>query len=210
MARVQEFALRIALASVLLATASTPVVAAELPDDGQVLWLDLGRPHWDITGATVWDDEAGAGRWRPMARRALQAASEPPAAVVRVAADASFQTVGFTSTGPTQTGKAAWYGAEFDGRLTASGERFDMYRLTAASDQAPLNSYVSVSNRATGETVVVRINDRRPAPAGELITLSAAAAMRLGLDATPGALVDLRPVGAASPKMDAPIEVAAR
>jgi rare lipoprotein A len=82
-----------------------------------------------------------------------------------------------------RTGPAAAYGADFDGRITASGERFDMYRLTGASNDLPLGAYVEVSNLATGQRAVIRINDRRPADAGHLVTLSYAAANRLGVDA---------------------------
>lgn len=212
MARVQKFALRIALASALLAGASAPTfaVAAGLPDPFNVQ-LDLGRPHWDITGATIWDDKAGAGRWRPAPRAASKAAEETSREISELSVlDSGFQTIGFTPTGPSLTGKAAWYGAEFDGRLTASGERFDMYRLTAASDRLPLNSYASVSNRSTGETVVVRINDRRATPGGELIVLSLAAATRLGLDAAPDSTVELRELGDTAPGVTAPVQVATR
>lgn len=81
-------------------------------------------------------------------------------------------------------GEAGWYGQAFDGRTTVNGERFDMYRLTAASADLPLDSYAAVTNLASGETVVVRINDRPAAGApARLITLSFAAAHRLGVDA---------------------------
>jgi hypothetical protein len=82
----------------------------------------------------------------------------------------------------TRVGAAAWRAESFDGRITATGERFDMYRLTAASAELPLNSYAAVTNLATGDTVVVRINDRPAAGASPLITLSFAAAHRLGVD----------------------------
>jgi rare lipoprotein A len=82
-----------------------------------------------------------------------------------------------------RTGAAAAYGADFDGRITASGERFDMYRLTGASNELPLGAWVEVSNLATGQRAVIKINDRRPADAGRVVTLSYAAANRLGVDA---------------------------
>jgi hypothetical protein len=93
-------------------------------------------------------------------------------------------------------GAAAWRGEAFDGRNTASGERYDMYRLTAASADLPLGSYAEVTNLATGDAVVVRINDRAPAGGAAVITLSYAAAHRLGVDASAPAQVRVSWMGA--------------
>lgn len=208
MARVQMVAVRIALVSALLGV-SAPSLAHAAGDEAfwpDVQKLELGRPHWDLTGATVWDDMA-----RMVPRWFKPAAPTPEPVIQDVAAfdvASGFQTIAYSRSAPQLTGKAGWYGAEFDGRLTSSGERFDMYRLTAASADLPLNSYVSVSNRATGETVVVRINDRRPQAGGELITLSKAAATRLSLDSEGGGAVDLQLLGAAPPA--GPVQVASR
>lgn len=79
-----------------------------------------------------------------------------------------------------QTGKASWYGKAFHGRRTASGERFDMNKLTAAHPTLPIPSYVKVTNTANGKSVVVRINDRGPFHGGRVIDLSKAAAQKLG------------------------------
>jgi hypothetical protein len=197
MARAQTVAVRIALVSALIGL-SAPTLAHAAGDEA--FWpepqkLELGRPHWDLTGATVWDDLARiAPRWfKPAAPIPAPVAQD----VAPFDAEPGLQTIAYSRSAPALSGKAGWYGAEFDGRLTFSGERFDMYRLTAASADLPLNSYVAVSNRATGETVVVRINDRRPQAGGDLITLSMAAAIRLGLDGESGGAVDLRPLGAA-------------
>jgi hypothetical protein len=94
-------------------------------------------------------------------------------------------------------GLAVWRGASFDGRTTASGERFDMYQLTAASAQLPLNSYAAVTNVATGQTVVVRIVDRPTEAAGALISLAYAAAHRLGADVAAATTVKVVALGAA-------------
>jgi rare lipoprotein A (peptidoglycan hydrolase) len=59
-------------------------------------------------------------------------------------------------------GAASWYGPYFHGRMTANGETFDQYDLTAAHRDLPLGSFVKVKNRHNGRTVVVRINDRGP------------------------------------------------
>ncbi|MBP0594557.1 septal ring lytic transglycosylase RlpA family protein [Paraburkholderia sp. LEh10] len=80
-----------------------------------------------------------------------------------------------------QLGRASWYGRGFHGRKTANGERFDMHALTAAHRTLPLGSYVRVTNPATNDTVVVRINDRGPYARGRVIDLSYAAAKILHL-----------------------------
>ena len=86
-------------------------------------------------------------------------------------------------------GTASWYGLQFHGRLTANGERYDMYDLTAAHKTLPFNTIVSVHNLQTGRSVRVRINDRGPFVDGRVIDLSKAAAEQLGM-----ADVGLRPV----------------
>jgi rare lipoprotein A len=80
-----------------------------------------------------------------------------------------------------QTGCASWYGKLFHGRRTANGERFNMNALTAAHRTLPLGSYVRVTNPATNDSVVVRINDRGPYARGRVIDLSYAAARVLHL-----------------------------
>jgi rare lipoprotein A len=80
-----------------------------------------------------------------------------------------------------ETGLASWYGAKFHGRPTASGERYDMYAMTAAHKTLPLPSYVRVRNPANGREVVLRVNDRGPFVDGRVIDLSYTAALRLGV-----------------------------
>lgn len=80
-----------------------------------------------------------------------------------------------------QSGEASWYAEKFEGRLTASGERFDAGALTAAHRTLPLGSHVRVRSLATGKSVVVRINDRGPYVKKRIIDLSYAAAKALGL-----------------------------
>ena len=82
---------------------------------------------------------------------------------------------------PAHTGLASWYGARYQGRVTASGERFDMKQLTAAHRSFPFGSKVLVTCPSTGRSVVVRINDRGPSPRGRIIDLSRAAARELGI-----------------------------
>ena len=77
-------------------------------------------------------------------------------------------------------GVASWYGREFAGRRTASGERFDPSEYTAAHRSLPFGSRVRVTS-ASGKSVVVRINDRGPFHGGRVIDLSQAAAAELGI-----------------------------
>ncbi len=81
----------------------------------------------------------------------------------------------------TQRGLASWYGRKFHGRTTASGERYDMYAMTAAHPTLPIPSYVRVRNPANGREVVVRVNDRGPFHKGRIIDLSYTAARKLGV-----------------------------
>ena len=80
-----------------------------------------------------------------------------------------------------RSGVASYYGARFNGRRTASGERFDMNAMTAAHKTLPFGTRVRVTNPSTGKSVVVRINDRGPYAHGREIDVSRAAATQLGL-----------------------------
>jgi len=76
---------------------------------------------------------------------------------------------------------ASWYGSEWAGRRTASGERFDPNRMTAASKTLPLGSVVRVTNPKNGKSVDVRITDRGPYVRGRSIDLSRGAAQKIGI-----------------------------
>jgi len=82
--------------------------------------------------------------------------------------------------GATQHGLASWYSNK-DGRQTASGERFDERKLTAAHRHLPFGTIVRVTNEQNGKSVEVRINDRGPWTGGRLIDLSSAAADELDM-----------------------------
>jgi len=89
--------------------------------------------------------------------------------------------VPLTRVGPfQQRGTASWYGKRFHGNSTSSGERYDMYKMSAAHPILPIPSYARVTNLANGRTVVVRVNDRGPFHAERIIDLSYAAASKLG------------------------------
>ncbi len=79
-----------------------------------------------------------------------------------------------------EVGWASWYGEEFQGEPTASGEPYDMNGLTAAHRHLPLGTTVQVTNLRNKRTVLLRINDRGPNLRGRLIDVSWAAAQRLG------------------------------
>ncbi|RUM43198.1 MAG: septal ring lytic transglycosylase RlpA family lipoprotein [Desulfurobacterium sp.] len=86
-----------------------------------------------------------------------------------------------SSSGYVEVGIASWYGPGFHGKRTASGEFYNMYKLTAAHKTLPLGTYVKVINLENGKSVVVKINDRGPFVPGRIIDLSYAAAKRIGM-----------------------------
>jgi rare lipoprotein A len=79
----------------------------------------------------------------------------------------------------TEEGIASYYAHEFNGRRTASGEVFDMNKLTAAHPTLPFDTIVRVTNLENGRTVTLRINDRGPFKKGRIIDVSYEAAKRL-------------------------------
>ena len=94
--------------------------------------------------------------------------------------------------GTVETGEASWYGERHQGRRTASGELYDMYRLTAAHPALPLGTQVLVTNLQNGRSVEVRVNDRGPTVPGRIIDLSYAAARTLGAVAAGTVPVSIR------------------
>ena len=85
-----------------------------------------------------------------------------------------------SASGYTEEGVASWYGTKFHGRQTANGEVYDLYGMTAAHKTLPLPSYVKVTNKDNGRSVVLRVNDRGPFYDDRIIDLSYAAARKLG------------------------------
>ncbi|MEE9334339.1 MAG: septal ring lytic transglycosylase RlpA family protein [Granulosicoccaceae bacterium] len=86
-----------------------------------------------------------------------------------------------SAEGFTEQGIASWYGSKFHGRDTASGEKYNMYAMTAAHKNLPLPVYVQVTNLDNGRELVVKVNDRGPFIEGRIIDLSFAAARELGI-----------------------------
>jgi len=87
-----------------------------------------------------------------------------------------------THEGYSEDGLASWYGAEWQGRQTSSGEPYDMDALTAAPKTLPIGVYVKVSERRTGREIIVRVNDRGPFVRDRIIDLSRGAARELGCE----------------------------
>ena len=93
-----------------------------------------------------------------------------------------------------QRGIASWYGRKFQGQKTASGEPYDMFKMTAAHKTLPIPSYARVTNVANGKSVVVRINDLGPFHSNRIIDLSYAAAARIGIAARGSGMVEVERV----------------
>lgn len=83
--------------------------------------------------------------------------------------------------GFVEEGYASWYGGEFHGRPTASGELYNMYAITAAHRTLPMNTYVKVVNLANGREVAVRVSDRGPFVKNRIIDLSYGAGKKLDM-----------------------------
>ena len=101
-----------------------------------------------------------------------------------------------TSAGYRARGVASWYGPDFHGLATSSGEQYDMNAMTAAHTSLPLPTWVEVTNLENGKTVVVKVNDRGPFVDNRLIDLSYAAATQLDMVRNGTAHVEVRAVAA--------------
>lgn len=81
----------------------------------------------------------------------------------------------------TNVGKASYYSDQYHGRLTASGERYDRYSMTAAHRDLPFGTPIRITNLQNGHSVIVRVNDRGPFKPDRIVDVSMAAAKQLGL-----------------------------
>jgi rare lipoprotein A len=88
----------------------------------------------------------------------------------------------YVNKGLVKYGKASWYGKPFHGRITANGERYNMYSMTAAHRTYAMGTIVKVTNLKNHKSIQVRINDRGPFYHTRDIDLSYAAAKKLGMD----------------------------
>ena len=96
-----------------------------------------------------------------------------------------------TAEGYKERGTASWYGTKFHGRKTSSQEIYDMCQFSAAHKTLPIPSYARVTRLDTGQSVVVRVNDRGPFHEGRIIDLSFAAASKLGITRSGTAKVEV-------------------
>jgi rare lipoprotein A len=126
-----------------------------------------------------------------LTRPAVTAPSAAPVASATPALLAPHQPAG-TESAELLHGIASWYGAVFNGRRTASGERFDMYAMTACHPTLPFGSIVRVKNLDNNRSVVVRITDRGYLYEGRIIDLSYGAAQKLAMTKAGLAQVDLQ------------------
>jgi rare lipoprotein A len=101
-----------------------------------------------------------------------------------------------SSDGFRENGVASWYGRDFHGKPTSSGEPYDMYEMTAAHKTLPIPTWVEVTNVENGKQVIVKVNDRGPFVDGRVIDLSLRAAEQLDMVRNGTARVRVRALGA--------------
>jgi rare lipoprotein A len=99
------------------------------------------------------------------------------------------------SVGDRFKGNASWYGPDFQGKLTSSGEVYNMYNMTAAHKTLPMNTILKVTNRRNGLSTVVRVNDRGPFISTRIIDLSRSAASKINMIGTGTAPVIIEVLG---------------
>jgi len=115
-----------------------------------------------------------------------------------------------SAVGHVERGVASWYGPDFHGGRTATGETYDMDAMTGAHPTLPLPAWVHVTNLQNGRSVVVRLNDRGPFRKNRIIDLSRAAAERLDMIRDGTALVEVRSLTPSSPEPSGAPVAAAR
>ena len=173
-ARIRTVLVSLALAALLSACSSAPKRGGYYEDDGPG-----GRPPVDL------DKLADAA---PKVEPLNSAANSPYTALGQ-------KYVPYRALAPyRQRGVGSWYGRKFHGHRTSSGERYDMYAMTAAHPILPIPSYARVTNIKNGRSVIVRINDRGPFHPGRIIDLSYAAAYKLGYAGAGSAPVEVQAI----------------
>jgi len=115
-------------------------------------------------------------------------------------------TVMESAAGFREQGLASWYGAKFHGRDTSSGEPYDMHLMTAAHKHLPLPTFVRVTRTDTGQSIVVKVNDRGPFVDDRIIDLSYGAAARLGMLDSGTAPVSIEAVSTHVPAGSRPVD----
>jgi rare lipoprotein A len=141
------------------------------PVDANLIFASGPIPGIGYWGA-VNGDNGMLGGWPSFAAAAMGGVGcTPPSADLR-------------ATGRIEQGEASWYGPDFNGKGTASGETYDQEALTAAHPTLPFGTIVRVSSSETAQCVFLRINDRGPYAAGRIIDLSHAGAVAIGMNGT--------------------------
>ena len=116
-----------------------------------------------------------------------------------------------SSDGFAEEGIASWYGPDFHGKKTSSGEVYDMYAMTAAHKTLPLPTYLEVKNLENGRKIIVRVNDRGPFHDNRVVDLSYTGAIKLDMIAKGTALVEIRAINPRSYRSGgAPVETRSR
>ncbi|MBT4803526.1 MAG: septal ring lytic transglycosylase RlpA family protein [Legionellales bacterium] len=105
-----------------------------------------------------------------------------------------------TAKGYDKIGTASWYGTKFHGKLTSTGETYDMTSMSAANKELPIPCYAEVTNLKNNRKVIVKVNDRGPFVSNRIIDLSYAAAQKLGVVATGTAKVRVKAIDPKSPQ----------
>ncbi|HLF11176.1 MAG TPA: septal ring lytic transglycosylase RlpA family protein [Gammaproteobacteria bacterium] len=104
-----------------------------------------------------------------------------------------------SSDGYREKGVASWYGRDFHGLSTSSGEPYDMHAMTAAHTTLPIPTWVEVTNLDNDKRVIVKVNDRGPFVANRIIDLSYAAATEIDMVRAGTTRVEVRALGAPAP-----------
>lgn len=149
-------------------------------------WGGRSRGFW--LGASVISLAAAASvfTYSTLTVQADTPLARPAATLPPAVPSASLLAVGSKPVKPKTkilglNGLATWYGSVLDGHRTADGERFDMFAMTAAHKTLPFGTLVRVTNKNTGKSVDVRINDRGVLPGDHVIDLSYGAAQHLNI-----------------------------
>jgi rare lipoprotein A len=178
---------RAVLVPVLLAMAAAPLSASSDASDSS----EIGTPTQALSNGISGRDEAVlfAAHFEPVIAPPRHDLQVPQTAVDMDSFDPPVEQSGILRN--LGSGIASYYGRQFHGRRTASGERFDMSGMTAAHRTLPFGSLVRVTNPNNGRAVTVRINDRGPFTRGRTIDVSRAAAESLGMISRGHATVEL-------------------
>lgn len=148
---------------------------AQLRSGSRLVWVVLGMMV-GLTGCVSTPDKPDTGPGVPKTATGKRGTAKPYVVFGKTYYPLSEQE----AAGYSEEGIASWYGREFHERPTANGERFDMYKVSAAHTVLPLPILVRVTNLENGRTLDVRVNDRGPFIDNRLIDLSYAAAEELG------------------------------